>query len=584
MKKLLQRIKQIGRNWSLTVKISVAYAMFVIVFGIVVVCGLWVSFNVYDEKLYDNSLLELNFFTEKVDGNLEQVERFSALVAMDSDIQERLSTMMEESSYSQEYAYQAYMLRALLIDQLNEMDCVKNITYTDQVKTNMEVGTATGELDSEKYNGLLNAFSKAKGGYVYLDPSEEYPYMLSGRNIRKRIDSSLDYLGSLILVTDVSGILDNLRDSLTAEHSMLYVYHDNYLIYPESTDMTDLDTLEGKQGYDIVRYKGQQYFRCYISSQHTGWTYVNMYPYSDIYGRVEMVRAGMVMVYIFLILASIPIIRFASHTITAPLEHLKQSMQIVETGDFSNAGYIVPDQTSDDEVMSLVKEFNIMLDQINILIHENYEKQILLEQTKYKMLQAQINPHFLYNTLNSISWMIKLGQTEDASKMIIELGILLRASFAKEPYGTVEEEINMVKSYIAIQRYRYKKRAEFILESSGDLGEYMIPRMILQPLVENGINYGIDESLDYGRIEVHITEEEDDICLEVINSGPGMSESDLEQARQFIIQPKGHGIGLKNIKERLNIAFEAHEFRIESDVEEGTRILIRVPKRRKGEM
>lgn len=139
---------------------------------------------------------------------------------------------------------------------------------------------------------------------------------------------------------------------------------------------------------------------------------------------------------------------------------------------------------------TLSREFRTMLETVDTLIHENYEKQLLLKDTKYKMLRAQINPHFLYNTLNVIHWMIRAKRNEEAGRMIVELGDILHYSFSQTPYAIISDEIKMVKSYIKIQQSRYQDRIKFEIFTEGALDKYIMPRMILQPLVENAISYG----------------------------------------------------------------------------------------------
>ena len=236
-----------------------------------------------------------------------------------------------------------------------------------------------------------------------------------------------------------------------------------------------------------------------------------------------------------------------------------------------------------DEVGQLSQEFGVMMEKIDTLIHENYEKQILLKDTKYKMLQAQLNPHFLYNTLNALNWLVRAGRSQEAGMMIMRLGDLLRAAFSKKSYATVEEEVGLVKSYIAIQEIRYRSRAEFTVDVSGELSPYVIPRMTLQPLVENAISYGVDPSPETCRITVTVREEENDIFLEVRDTGPGMTADELEDVRDFRIKPRGNGIGLNNIRERLKIAYEESEFQIDSAPGEGTVVQIRIPKKREEE-
>ena len=175
--------------------------------------------------------------------------------------------------------------------------------------------------------------------------------------------------------------------------------------------------------------------------------------------------------------------------------------------------------------------------------------------------------------------MIKAGRNEEAGKMIIELGAILHYSFARTPYATVKEELDMVKSFIAIQKTRYQGRIEFILEEEGNLNLYMMPRMIIQPLVENAISYGAEPYLDVCTITVFVWEEEDFIAIRVTDTGAGMTEDELEQVRSMNFKPKGHGIGLKNITERLAMDDANGSFEIDSSVGHGTQVKILIHKK-----
>ena len=195
------------------------------------------------------------------------------------------------------------------------------------------------------------------------------------------------------------------------------------------------------------------------------------------------------------------------------------------------------------------------------------------------MRRAQINPHLLYNTLNVIHWMIRAGRNEEAGKMIVELGAILHYSFARDPYATVKDEIDMVTSFIAIQQIRYQGRIEFCVETYGKLDCYIVPRMILQPLVENAINYGAEPGLELCSIKVCVKEEEQKIVMSVTDTGVGMSKEELQAVRNMQFVPKGHGIGLKNITERLRMDDENSVFSIDSEIGKGTCVRIEIHKK-----
>ena len=543
------------------------------------IVALQISFNIYDEKLYEKSVQELDFFIQEVNRSLDEVEKISYNLALDTRIQEHLSKMKTMNPVTGEYSFAEYQLRMLLNNELSMSDMISNIIYTNEKNTEFVVGIATGIIEDELYASVMDQMHEAKGAYIVQQPTEEYPYLLSGRDIRKHIDASLDYLGSLLITSNISGMIEKNIDNLEAASSALCVYSDEGVIYENKDNMMSyLPEMKGDSGYQITKGTRQKYFVCHLRSSKTGWTYVNAFPYTDIYGQNQLLRYLTIGGFLFLFLVSALILKKLAHVIVKPLAHLTESMQIVENGDFDKAREFLGNSTQKDEIGLITQEFKVTLDKIDHLIQENYKKQILLKDTKYKMLQAQINPHFLYNTLNSIHWMIRSKKNDEAAEMTVALGTILRSALNKQPYVTIEEELECLRKYMTIQKYRYRKRLEFSMECDVS-GCYMIPHMTLQPLVENSIYHGVEKMLKPCTIDVKIEEDKEGIIISVSDNGPGMTGEELEAVRNFTAETKGHGIGLKNIYERLKMAFDDKaDFHINSVCGEGTVVTIRLPR------
>ncbi len=568
-------------DMKLSRKMILVYLIFAGISSTISIIALQVSFNIYDEKLYEKSLQELEFFTQQVNASLQEIEDLSMDIAMDNGVQRKLSEIFSMDHSSSGYAYEMYQFRYMLLDELIYHPVVQNIMYTDGEKIRFQIGVDRGSIGEEMYESLMERYHEKRGGYVMQPPTEGYPYVLSGRDILERIsNTSLDYLGSLIITSDIAGVIERKNDDLEAVNSNLFVYSEFGMIYQDKDveNVPELPSLDKKKGYQVIRQEGQKYFMCYLKSSANDWMYVNMFPYTEVFGQTMAVRYMMLAGFATMFLVTILALKKIADIITRPLVRLTESMQVVATGDFRKAKELMEGEKRNDETGLLAQEFQIMLEQIDVLIHENYEKQLLLKDTKYKMLQAQINPHFLYNTLNAINWMVKAKRNDDAGKMIMELGHLLHASFAEDPYITMAGEVQVAKSYITIQQFRYGNRVEFSVTTEGNLEDYIVPRMVLQPLIENAINYGVEGTLSNSKVEVIVKEEPEGILMEVSDSGCGMTKEELEDVRNFQVKPKGHGIGLKNIRERLNISYEKYEFMVDSQIGRGTKIRIRIPK------
>lgn len=563
-------------------KVMLVFTAFLLIFCLVSQTVLQICLAVYDEKLYEKSLQELDYFTQEVNRSIEEIRALSVDIAMDDDIQEQLAALKQMKETDAAYSLGLLELRGMITTKINTNNNVRSASFYDGDRADILMGVKAEKVPDAVKEELAEPFLDARGGCVIRDPDEKWPYFLAGRNILEKENARLTYLGSLILTCDMAGVIRRNIKDLEAEHASLFVYTDRFMIYQDEDEAAQALALpayrEGK-GYEIIRVGRQRYFMCYMFSRATGWMYANAFPYTEIYGQIQSIRIILLGIIFALALVFAFAMMSLTRTITRPFNELIESMRIVETGDFEGARKYLTLENRRDETGQLQKEFDTMLGRINELIEENYEKQILLKDTSYRMLRAQINPHFIYNTLNTINWMVKWKKNEEVSRLIVEFGNLLRSSFASEPFATVEEEAASVEGYMAIQAYRYQSRADFIVEKDGELGKWQTPRMILQPLVENAIYYGIEESLEKCTVCVSVRETEDSIRYEVSDSGPGMDAQTLQAARDGTIRSRGNGIGLSNIRERLQLLFEDSEFMIDSVPGKGTRIRIRIPKR-----
>ena len=578
-KKRMKQWKIWLNNLRLFQKITITFLVTALLIYAVMAVTLQFAFRIYDRQLYEKSLAELDFFAQQVNERLAQIEELTVSIATGNEVQNQLSWMQDMDYLSREYNYAKQQLMTILQNRIFSQEVIRNVIYTDQKQVTFTAGVYTGEIEPPVMDALLQQFHEKRGGYVWFSPTEDYPYLISGRDVLEVKNATLDYLGSLIFSSDIAKLIERQTKDLEAEHSTLLVYSEQGMIYQEAEiSGLDLPDMDQEKGWKIINYQGERTFLCYEKSKETGWMYVNFFPYSEIYGQVLRLRYMILLILATVFAGAVFALRRISGAITRPLEQLTESMKVVEQGDFKGAKKLLPPNPSMDETGRLTREFDTMLTQIDCLIHENYEKQLLLKDTKYKMLQSQINPHFLYNTLNSLNWMVKAGNAADASRMIVELGSLLRGVLSKKVYVTAEEELDMLESYIAIQQYRYKNRAKFTIEKDGKMEAYFVPKMILQPLVENAISYGVDRSLNLCKVFIKAEEKGDVLLFTVRDLGPGMLPQELKRVRNGTCVPKGHGIGLQNIRERLALISKDALLTVESVPGEGTTVEIQIPR------
>ena len=573
------RLHAFFRDSKLSGKMILVYILLLGCSCALALIALQFSLHIYEKQLYQKSLQELDFFAQQIGDSLDDIEDVSRSLAMGSSFQRELASLEALPYPTATYSYQMYLLRQTIMDHMNASQVIKSITYLDTHGNQLPVGEATPITDAAlaDFSARLDA---ARGAEVLREPDASCRYLLSGRAVLETAYASLRPLGRLVLTCDVAGVIGDQMNALEAEHSALKVYGAGGTIYQsENIAQLTLPEITADQGYQLLRQEHELYFMCYLRSAKTGWMFVNVFPYKDIFGQTMQVHNLMIVGFLAIFLCSALLMRRLAKVITTPLARLSDAMHIAETGDFHKAGQdLALLEPSGDEVGQLTREFGSMLDKIDNLIYENYEKQMILQDTRYKMLQAQINPHFLYNTLNTLSWLVKAGRDEDAGQMIVALGQLLRASLSPAATTTVAQDVALVESYIAIQQKRYQKRADFSVTATGALDRWIVPHITLQPLVENAIYHGVENSLSKCSVTVRVTEEPNNILMEVCDTGPGIAPDELAAAQAFAAKPRGHGIGMKNIKERLDMLFGHCEFTIESELGKGTQVRIRIPK------
>ena len=236
------------------------------------------------------------------------------------------------------------------------------------------------------------------------------------------------------------------------------------------------------------------------------------------------------------------------------------------------------------EVQELSDSFEHMVLRIQELMTTVREEEINLRKTELKALQAQINPHFLYNTLDSIAWMCEQGRNADAVRMVHALARLFRISISRgHELIPIAKEIEHAESYLQIQMYRYKNQFTYDFDVDPDCLGYYCNKITLQPIIENSINHGLDLMVDEGRIDVLVRQDGDDIVFSVRDNGVGMSEEQIEAIMQHGPTDRT-GIGIKNVNDRLKIYFgKSYGLHITSEPDIGTCVEIRMPKIKEGD-
>ncbi len=268
-------------------------------------------------------------------------------------------------------------------------------------------------------------------------------------------------------------------------------------------------------------------------------------------------------------------VRF-TRRITRPIDALAEKAGRLGEGDFS----VQPINTKSAEIQTLDNGFNEMVGRINTLMEKQIEDQNYLHRTELELLQAQINPHFLYNTLDSIVILADSHRDEDVVKMVTSLSVFFRNSLSKgKDIITLRAEVNQVTSYLDIQKIRYSDILDYTICIPEELLEYAVPKLVLQPLVENAIYHGTKNKRGVGKITITGESRGEDMLLQVKDDGAGMDEEQLNTLRAGVYEDRHTGLGLVNVHKRVKLyCGDEYGLSFDSVLGEGTTASILLPK------
>jgi two-component system sensor histidine kinase YesM len=536
------------------------------------------AYATYDEQLYKKSSQVLNLSSEAIESELKKVEQFSYNIATDQGIQ---SDLVKLGAFTSDY--DKNLISVDLMDRL--------IKYAGNEKyiVSMRIITGAGReflvgqqepLTLEKLEQIRQETAQKSGGLRWIYPDSANDKLIAARTIRSYNNDTFDLMpiGTLIIELRLNQIVDDILLGTELSSGELHIVAEGTPIYPVGIRDNAISGFEGMtgRGYKILQTKNVA-FLSYFQSVTYRWMYYSVLPFDRIFERIVWMKRVLPIGFAAsLVLLFAVSIRFAQG-ITRPIEDLIERMKQVQKGN-----YALPDLEAlpMGEVGQLHRAFRMMIQEIDELIHENYEKQLLIRETQFKALQAQINPHFLYNTLDSVIWLAKINGQKQISEIIEALGQLFRSSISlKETLITLGEELDIVRNYVTIQKFRFRERLNFEMRVDERYYGCPIPRLSLQPLLENAIHYALEPSDEPSSIRLHAIPGHERLTLVVEDNGPGMEKVLLDQVRKGEARTRGQGIGLTNIRERLEIAFgDSYGLRIESEPGTGTRVYVDIPR------
>ena len=392
-------------------------------------------------------------------------------------------------------------------------------------------------------------------------------YLGSGRVVTiLRKYSDLDknlYLGTIGIDIDYRTIenifqdvdVQNYKDISLIDNDGTIIYNHDEKTIGNKIDMNLYkDAFKNKYGSYLKTINSKKQLVIYSTSNISGWRLVQAIPVKRLLINATDVKNKTFLVGLLCLMLGITFSIGISYNVSNPVKKLIKEMKKVEEGNLD----VKVDISSQDEIGQLSKSFNNMIFELNNLVRKIYEEENSKKQSELRLLQQQINPHFLYNTLDSINWMARIQNANNISATITSLIKLLQVNaLVEKDFITIREEVEYVKNYIAIQKFRYGNRFEVIYEIDKEIEDSPVLKLILQPLVENAIKHGLEDVKENGIIKITGKRLVNNIVFWVEDNGLGIDEAKVLKLLNNEDEFNEHNlkIGIANTNRRVKLYY-----------------------------
>ena len=552
--------------------------------GIVIILGLFVGYCSYEYALNmvtENKMSEMADTINRIDININfwglEVTRLAQRIA-EGDIAKRVFEEREdrEKSYLHDWISDyAHIIEA--VSDIIILDTERNIRYHYLTGHNMlQDGrrlqecfeTAQSNLGGETWLGMGNSLYQGEEAVTLVKaiPMDEKGAMrgIVVIEINPEIFRRLLLNNQSLPISQYTFIVDKKGQILCTSRK----------VQPRWLEEIEATFQNGERNF-ILEWDEEKYDVFGQYNGLTGWKTYSVVAVHDIFPQAAQLRGTIAMIVMLAVFVALVMVTVISYSITAPIRELSNAMKQVEQENFD----IEIRSRRKDEIGHLITSFTYMVGRIRQLIYEVYQKKIEQKNAEIRALQAQINPHFLYNTLDSINWMLIERDEQDISDVVVSLGEILRYAIGGQNHLVpLRSEVRYIESYLFIQKNRLEERLNYQWELDEEALDVLVPKLIMQPLVENAVIHGIEPLKRGGMLLMKAWVEEETLLIRVTDNGEGMNQEELEALREKLSRKDEiENIGMRNIQRRIELTFGLEQaMEIQSVKGEGTTITIRM--------
>lgn len=571
--------KWLHPDWKISIRLSIMYTFF-LVFSLIISLTIYIYISNQMTIKKQTDLIEQSLKSLEISINnvITNVSNNSRIILANSEIQQ----VIKEESHA-ELVANRNRVSTTLIEMIHSIPSVESIYVFDNY--GHRYGSDKQSLKSLKISDIKQApwyeRVEEKEGYYIIELNAENIFLnkAPGNTVSliRMINSTVTMkpIGILMINISEEAFKSNANGSAVGYKPNILLLNENQEvimneghIQVETIEENFPRALSDERGTHLETIDNNQYIISYKVLNKYGWRVVMSIPTKELQREPYQVAVIVIIVMsaIFVMISCL----IMTHTITKPVERLVHSMKQMENGKFVR----VEMNTGNDEIGELKNHYNAMVDEIEKLIKKIYKEQQFKRTAELRMLQEQVKPHFLYNTIDAMRFLAYSGKNEELCEALEAFGNYYRNSLSKgSEIISLAEEIGVVKDYLYLQKMRYGDTIQFEFEIDEGTLSYTVPKLILQPLVENAIYHGIRPKQRPGHIRIRTSLQQNDVVLQVEDDGIGMKEQDIAT-----IMSNKESFGLRGTLERITIFFDRKDlYQIESKENEGTKITLYIP-------
>ncbi|MDD9268133.1 sensor histidine kinase [Paenibacillus sp. GCM10023248] len=538
----------------------------------------------------------LHTMADYIDLTLQNIEQLSSLIAFDMNMNATLQ------SVGQEPGKQSFVQLAQVMDQLTSMttvnlmvDQITIIHMPSRTVISTKLGGRKLPEGAEKQDWYIRLMEAGGGTYFYTPQEGESYFDADSVHLIRTMDPynrTLINPNLLVLSIKKSTLIEQAKPLLPSKNANIYLFGSSGQLITGTGAGLSAQVWDKKEEARSIRKSpqtGTEMVNISVQSKLSGWSLMMEQPLWEIRSHTDSLKIFTYGIVVVSLVLAIVISWIVYRGISSPLRKLAYGMKQLRTGNFT----IQLEDQRVDELGYVIESFNRMAENQKLLIRDHYEKQLLLSKMELKFLQSQINPHFLYNTLDSIYWTAKNYEADEISEMVLNLSKFFRLSLNKgNETFSVAETIMHLTYYIKVQQLRFLDHFSVRYEIAEESKPYHVLKLLLQPLVENAVLHGLEKMSTGGELVISSYLQGHLLVLEVSDNGVGVDSARLQyicakldeaagQAADGILSDRKKEkdlFGLRNVVSRMKMYYgEQSQFRFESRAGHGTRMTLRLP-------